>query len=208
MLTDFKGDDTQKLFSEAIKSLREGEMYGFQCDGTVVLTSDRKMLEKLKQAQQQDIELKGEVKPQIEPIDQPLLAGFEAPLVISMYFPNLLFFRQGEYSDGFRYGAKVIGGEKTLILSDDAKKLKKFVSPVVEKHLDDFGINLETHSFFQDPLEPVLNADFVVNNKSLNLMNDGCYSSRLLLQSAVDNMIFAINDAQKEPSGKEDGGKC
>ena len=209
MVSDFKDEALQELFTNAIKTFG-GKAFGFQCDGTVILTSDRGLLDKLKQAQQEEIDANpGRInQPRIEELNYGLLVSMDIPLVISMFYPNALFFRQGEYVDCFGY-PKEIGGEKTLILSDDAKKLKKFVSPVIEKHLDDFGINFKTRSFFQDPTEPALSADLVVKDKKVSgLMNGGCYNSRLLLQSAVDDVIFAINDTQREDDWIEDEGKC
>ena len=155
MFRDFRDDDTQKLFSKALNCFGDLSCHGFRNNGTIVLTSDYKLLEILATKEQQEINNNTPRNKKREKIEMLNFGNFSLnkDQKLSTSYSNALFFREATYTNGYDYGAGEIGGENTLILADSPAKLKKYIGVVFKKHLSDFHIDLNNRSWFEDPTE-------------------------------------------------------
>ena len=204
MFTDFRDDDTQKLFSKALHDFSNTSCYGFRNNGMIVLTSDYELLKILANIERQDIINNTPNNKNESQIEMFNFGNFnlDQNQKLSIRYSNALYFRQGRYTDGCDYGADTIGGEKTLILTDSPIKLKKFINPIFQKHFSDFSIDLYGYSLFTDPTEALLRTELVVDNKKLDLSNDGNYCSRLLFRSAVGDINRVIDNVHTSQYNK------
>ena len=206
MFTDFRNDDTQNLFTEAVKSFK-GRCYGFENGSIIVLTTDSALLKTLAKIQQEDNLVKTQSGEKFGKINKLNFGGFgiDPNQKLSTVFSNALYFKQGEYANLCdAYSPEMIGGEKTLVLSSSAEEFKKFIIPIFEKHYSDFNIDLYNQSWFVDPTEPRIRVNLVVNNKAVELQNDGVYCSRLLFREApeeisksIDHSLFGSNEKER-----------
>ena len=203
--TEFQDEAMHKLFVEGFRGTGI-DAYSSKLDGTVILTSDPKVIEMLKLAQKNEIN--ADNQDSIEPISRLGLVSIDIPSLIPRFYPNVLFLRYGKDERGFAYDQNETGVERTLILSKTSNGLKRFVSPLVVEYLDSLDERYGDRSPLEKLSEDSLKIGLVVNNKRVpDLINDGYYNSRALLQSAVEDVVVAINDAQNEASEKKEGYK-
>ena len=207
MFEDYnKNYSTQGLFSEAVKSFRDQPCYGFENNGTILLTSDPYLLELLALIEQatsnSEHKNSGESK-QLKFLD---FGGFgiNPNHKISAFYNNCLFVLQGEYHDDIEYGPGTVGGGRTIILSDSMNKIKKFIKPIYDKHIEDFHIDFNKQTACANPVVPLLSFQVCVNNKMLKgLKNNGCYCSKDLLKSANEDLNQAIDrELQNQAEGR------
>lgn len=213
MFNNFRDkDDTQKLFSNALRSLLSKDTCrGFEDknNGIAVITSDTELLKTLSDRlisianNSYTIKLK---TPKMELLSyEKLLRNMDQYL--SELYQNAIYFEQGK-----RYApdrTTEIPSEKTLVLTSKPDDLKFFLNAIFEKHFKDCGIELYPNQWNpypesdldrilktpENPFVTPLSTKIVVNNENAKIIGGGDYYTRLRFRDAIDDIKYAIDQA-------------
>ena len=216
MFNNFRDkDDTQKLFSNALRILLyKDTCRGFEDrkNGIAIITSDNELLKTLSNQLISIANNSNTIKleaPELELLSyKKLWRNMDKNL--SELYKNAIYFEQG-----MRYASDKtteIPGEKTLVLTSNPDDLKFFLNAIFEKHYKDCGIELYPNQWNpypesdldkilkapENPFVTPLSAKIVVNNENAKIIGGGDYYTRLRFREAIDDIKYAIDQAKEK----------
>ncbi len=192
-----RNDDTQKNFEKFLSNIDESfiYLYGFEADGAQVITTDQKLYKTLliKEAQRKK-ERNADYKISVlNTLQYSIPANAEA----RGWWKNSLFAEQASCTEGL--SEREFGGNVVCVLTTNKERLEDFVEPIVERHMDEFGIEIETYPRSNDVRIPYLQVATTVDNKKLS---DEFYATKAQIARCATELLTSIKGASDEETNE------
>ena len=192
---NFKREDaTQANFEKFLKKIQTGNFYGYCANDAQVLTDDIRLFKVLLAVEEERRNKKAEETNET-PYDISVLETFGYKLSkdaeVDALFKNALYVEQQDCQDGWT--GRNVGGHIVIVLTNSPERLKEFVQPIVNNHVEEFQIKLERgNSFYVDVNEPYLRMNLSINNQACQLESN-LFATRVELKDCAKNVLSGID---------------
>ena len=201
-------DATQINFEKFLKQMESGvDLYGYYADGAQILTNDIELIRTLLETEKERSKNRA-AETKDEPYTISVLETFGYGLSkdanAKSWFKNSIYAEQKSCVDGWT--GRDIGGGMTIVLTETPERLKEFVQPIVNRHIDEFKIPLERgNSFYADVNVPYLEINFSVDNKADQLATN-LFTTRTEMKNCAQTVLAEIDKmkVKKNTGEKED----
>ena len=178
-----------------------GAVYGLRRNGVIIFTTNKKLfkglyaLEEINRFEERKIGHTAVNKKEYYKLSVYNTLGLQyrsKKVAVPPEFDNLLLM-EGENFDGKEYGYE---GESVVVLATNAQDLKKYVSVIAIKHMQNFADGIKKSLRLDKITEfPTLMATLVVNGKCVNMANDGIYKTPLQIKNCDIYVASDIDNA-------------
>lgn len=197
-LTRKREDATQKLFEKFMEEKGNHTPFAYSANKIVVLTTDPKLYKILLSFEKQKLinTFKKDKKDIYKIVKlQELGLGrdeLSSQIEIKSYYKNALYFEEQSASDGLTDAE--MGGYLTLIIGEDIEQLKEYIPYVINRHIEECHICLDTKNLiFNDLRAPYIIINISVNNENLALSSE-FFSTRNEIKNAHSTIISKIDE--------------